>query len=392
MRYNFDNPPSRRGSLCYKWDCSPNELPMWIADMDFEAAPEIRAALQRRLDHGIYGYDDMGEDWYQAYIGWWRDRHGLIMEKENLIFSAGVVPSISSLVRKLTTPNENILLQTPVYNIFFNSVVNNGCRVLESPLVRAGGDWSIDFADLEAKLADPQTALMILCNPHNPVGRIWTREELARIGALCQKHHVTVISDEIHCDLTEPGKSYIPFAAVDETCRAISLTCIAPTKAFNLAGMHSSAVYAADPVLRHKAWRALNTDEVAEPSTFACPAAVAAFTEGGPWLDALRDYVWANKRFVKDFTDRELPGVKVSVSEATYLLWVDVSALTENVKAFTDRLRAETGLWVTPGTAYGKTVEGFFRMNVACPRSTVEDALERLQTFLRNTTGRKQTR
>ena len=379
--YNFDSPPSRRGSQCYKWDCKPNELPMWIADMDFEAAPEIRAALQKRLDHGIFGYDDMGEDWYSAYVGWWRDRHGLVMEKENLIFSVGVVPSISSLVRKLTTPNENVLLQTPVYNIFFNSVVNNGCRVLESPLIRAGEDWQIDFDDLEAKLADPQTSLMILCNPHNPVGRIWTREELARIGALCQKHRVTVISDEIHCDLTAPGKDYVPFASVDEVCRSVSLTCIAPTKCFNLAGMHSSAVYAADPLLRHKAWRALNTDEVAEPGTFACPAAVAAFTEGGPWLDALREYVWANKRLVRDFAARELPGLKIPVSDATYLIWADVSALTKDVKDFTARLRAETGLWVTPGTAYGQTGEGFFRMNVACPRSIVEDALERLKRF-----------
>ena len=385
MRYNFDNPPSRRGSLCYKWDCRPDELPMWIADMDFETAPEIRAALQKRLDHGIFGYDDMGEDWYQAYIGWWRDRHGLVMERENLIFSAGVVPSISSLVRKLTTPNENVLIQTPVYNIFFNSIVNNGARVLESPLVRQGSIWTIDFADLEEKLADPQTTLMLLCNPHNPVGRIWSRGELARIGALCQKHRVTVISDEIHCDLTAPGLGYLPFASVDETCRSVSITCIAPTKAFNLAGMHSSAVYAADPLLRHKAWRALNTDEVAEPGTFACPAAVAAFTEGGPWLDALRAYIWANKELVRQFAVRELPGVSVTVSEATYLLWVDVSALTDDVKDFTDRLRAETGLWVTPGTAYGKTGEGFFRMNVACPKTTVEDALVRLKAFLQTT-------
>ena len=382
QQYNFDAPPSRRGSLCYKWDCKPNELPMRIADMDFEAAPEIRAALQARLDHGVYGYDDMGEAWYEAYIGWWRDRHGLVMEKENLIFSAGVVPSVSSLVRKLTTPNENVLLQTPVYNIFFNSVVNNGCRVLESPLIREGEDWQIDFADLEAKLADPQTSLMILCNPHNPVGRIWTREELARIGALCRKHHVTVISDEIHCDLTAPGKSYVPFASVDETCRSVSITCIAPTKCFNLAGMHSSAVYAADPLLRHRAWRALNTDEVGEPGTFACPAAVAAFTQGGPWLDALREYVWENKRLVRDFAARELPGLRVPVSDATYLIWADVSALTDDVRDFTARLRAETGLWVTPGTAYGQTGEGFFRMNVACPRSTVEDALTRLKRFL----------
>ena len=383
QKYNFDSPPSRRGSLCYKWDCKPGELPMWIADMDFEAAPEIRAALQKRLDHGIFGYDDMGEDWYQAYIGWWRERHGLVMEKENLIFSAGVVPSISSLVRKLTTPNENVLIQTPVYNIFFNSIVNNGCRVLESPLVRAGEEWGIDFADLERKLADPQTSLMILCNPHNPVGRIWSREELARIGALCRKHRVTVISDEIHCDITAPGKGYVPFASVDEVCRSVSLSCIAPTKAFNIAGMHSSAVYAADPVLHHKAWRALNTDEAAEPNSFAAPAAIAAFTQGGPWLDAMRDYVWENKRLFRDFCARELPGVKAPVSEATYLVWADVSARTDNVKDFAARLRAETGLWLAAGSSYGQSGEGFLRINLACPRATVEDALGRLKAFLR---------
>lgn len=383
MTYNFDNPPSRRGTACYKWSCRENELPMWVADMDFEAAPTIRAALQRRLDHGIFGYDDMGDAWYEAYICWWRDRHGLTMERENLIFSAGVVASLSSLVRKLTTPNENVLIQTPVYNIFFNSIVNNGARVLESPLRYDGTDWSIDFADLEAKLADPQTTVMILCNPHNPVGRIWSRDELARIGALCKQHHVTVLSDEIHCDLTAPGVEYVPFAAVDETCRAVSITCIAPTKTFNLAGLHTSAVYAADPVLHHKAWRALNTDEVAEPNCFAAPAAVAAFTEGGEWLDAARAYIWENKRLVQNFAQRELPGVKVRVSEATYLLWVDVSALTDNVRDFTDRLRAETGLWVTAGTVYGESGEGFFRWNLACPRSTVEDGLNRLKQFLK---------
>ena len=382
MRYNFDNPPSRRGSNCFKWDVGENELPMWIADMDFEAAPEIRAALQKRLDHGIFGYDDQGEAWYEAYQSWWRERHGLTIEKDWLIFSAGVVASISSLVRKLTAPNENVLIQTPVYNIFFNSIVNNGARVLESPLVYDGTNYSIDFTDLEEKLADPQTTLMLLCNPHNPVGRIWSREELARIGALCKKHHVTVISDEIHCDLTAPGKAYVPFASVDGTCREISVTCIAPTKAFNLAGLHTSAVFAANPVLRHKAWRALNTDEVAEPNTFAAPAAVAAFTKGGAWLDEARAYICENRKTVEDYVNRNLPGLRVVPGEATYLLWVDVSSLTKNVKHFTDRLRSETGLYVTPGTVYGASGEGFFRWNMACPRSTVEDALERLTRFI----------
>ena len=382
MQYNFDHPVSRRGSDSMKWAVGENELPMWVADMDFEAAPEIREALQRRLDHGIFGYDDLSDAWYEAYMGWWKDRHGLAIEKDWLIFSVGVVASISSLVRKLTTPNENVLIQTPVYNIFFNSIVNNGARVLESPLVCSGQSYDIDFADLERKLADPQTTLMILCNPHNPVGRIWSREELARIGALCKKHHVTVISDEIHCDLTEPGKAYVPFASVDEVCRDLSITCVAPTKAFNLAGLHTSAVIAPDPVLRHKTWRALNTDEVAEPGTFAVPAAVAAFTKGGPWLDALRAYVWQNRRTVEAYAARYLPGVRVIPGEATYLLWVDVHALTTDVRDWTRRLRAETGLYVTPGTAYGRTGEGFFRWNMACPRSTVEDGLERLRTFL----------
>ena len=381
--YNFDNPPSRRGSLCYKWDCRENELPMWIADMDFEAAPEIRAALQARLDHGIFGYDDMGPAWYEAYIGWWRDRHGLTMEKENLFFSSGVVASLSSLVRKLTTPNENVVIQTPVYNIFFNSIVNNGVRVLENPLLYDGRGWAMDLEDLDRKLADPQTSLMILCNPHNPVGRIWTRQELAAVGALCKKHHVILISDEIHCDLTAPGKGYVPFASVDQVCRDLSVTLIAPTKTFNLAGLHSSALYASNPVLRHRAWRALNTDEVAEPNCFAAPATVAAFTQAGDWLDQARAYIWTNKALAKEFCDRELPGVKVLEGDATYLLWVDVSALTDKVEDFTARLRAETGLWVTPGTVYGQTGEGFFRWNVACPRSTVEDALGRLQAFLR---------
>ena len=382
MQYNFDHPVSRRGSDSMKWAVGENELPMWVADMDFEAAPEIREALQRRLDHGIFGYDDLSDAWYEAYMGWWKDRHGLAIEKDWLIFSVGVVASISSLVRKLTTPNENVLIQTPVYNIFFNSIVNNGARVLESPLVCSGQSYDIDFADLERKLADPQTTLMILCNPHNPVGRIWSREELARIGALCKKHHVTVISDDIHCDLTEPGKAYVPFASVDEVCRDLSITCVAPTKAFNLAGLHTSAVIAPDPVLRHKTWRALNTDEVAEPGTFAVPAAVAAFTKGGPWLDALRAYVWENRRTVEAYAARYLPGVRVIPGEATYLLWVDVHALTTDVRDWTRRLRAETGLYVTPGTAYGRTGEGFFRWNMACPRSTVEDGLERLRTFL----------
>lgn len=275
MKYDFDTVPDRRGTDSLKWETA-GELPMWVADMDFRTAPEIAAALNARLARDVFGYGIVPGAWYDAVCGWWETRHGFRMEKDWLLFCTGVVPALSSAVRKLTSVGENVLVQTPVYNIFFNSIVNNGRNVVESPLVYDGG-YRIDFADLEEKMSDPQTTLMLLCNPHNPVGKIWDRETLAHIGRLAAEHHVTVVSDEIHCDLTDPGREYVPFASASEICRGLSVTCIAPTKAFNLAGLQTAAVCVPDPVLRHKMWRALNTDEVAEPNSFAVPAAIAAF-------------------------------------------------------------------------------------------------------------------
>ena len=379
MKYDFDTPINRRGTDSIKWDVAENELPMWVADMDFSAAPEIRAALQQRLDHGVFGYADVTDAWYAAYIGWWQRRHSFTMEKDWLVFCTGVVPALSSIVRKLTTPNENVLIQTPVYNIFFNSILNNGCRVLESPLVYQNGNYSVDFEDLEEKLSDPQTTLMVLCNPHNPVGKIWERETLAEIGALCKKHHVTVISDEIHCDITVPGREYVPFASVSDVCREVSITCIAPTKAFNLAGMQTAAVCVPDPTLRHKVWRGLNTDEVAEPNAFATAAAIAAFGEGAPWLDELREYLAGNRAYAAEYIKAHLPQVHLVPGEATYLLWLDISAISEDSCAFAAFLRRETGLYVSAGAAYGKAGDGFLRVNVACPRAYVEDGMQRLK-------------
>ncbi len=238
------------------------------------------------------------------------------------MFVTGVVPAISSAVRKLTTPGENVLIQTPVYNIFFNSIVNNGRNVLESPLKYRDGAYEIDFGDLEEKLADPQTTMMILCNPQNPVGKIWDRETLARIGALCRKHHVIVLSDEIHCDLTAPGREYIPFASVSEDCRENSVTCLAPTKAFNLAGLQTAAIMVPNEALRNKMHRAINTDEVAEPNAFAVEAAVAAFTKGEAWLDALRAYIEENRRLAKRWLAERIPKLWPVDGEATYLLWL----------------------------------------------------------------------
>ncbi len=382
MPYDFDQITDRRGTHATKWDVGPGELPMWIADMDFPTAPEIQAAIQERAAHGVYGYTDVPEAWYDAIAGWWRDRHGFSMEKDWLLFSTGVVPTISSVVRKLTTPGENVLTMTPVYNIFFHSIENNGRRVLESPLAYAGGAYAIDWADLERKLADPQTTLLLLCNPHNPVGAVWDRETLERIGALCWKHHVVVLSDEIHCDLTDPGYAYTPFASVSDLCRQNSITCIAPTKTFNLAGLQTSAVAVPDGVLRHKVWRALNTDEVAEPNCFAAEAAVAAFTKGGPWLDALRAYLAENKRQAWAYLERELPQVRPVLSHGTYLLWLDCGAVTQNAQELAARIREKTGLRLSPGDVYRGNGKRFLRMNLACPRSQMLDGLSRLRRAL----------
>lgn len=395
--FNFDALIDRRGTTSIKWDVPENELPMWIADMDFETAPCIRKALMERVRHGIFGYGLVPDEWYDAYISWWEKRHGFTMEKEWLLFVTGVVPAISSIVRKLTTPGENVLIQTPVYNIFFNSILNNGARVLESPLRYEDRAYSIDFRDLEKKLSDPQTTLMILCNPHNPVGRIWTVEELQRIGELCRKHHVIVISDEIHCDLVKPGCGYTPFQSVSDTCRDISITCIAPTKCFNIAGLQSAAVSVVNPALRHKVYRAINTDEIAEPGSFAAEAAVAAFTKGEPWLNALNAYVEENKKYVTERLAKELPYIEPVGAEATYLMWLDCTGLRAKRDlwrkgSLADRLekhlRQEAGLYVASGSEYGSAGDDFLRMNVATSRSNVEEGVRRLiegaESFLRH--------
>ncbi len=376
--YDFDALPDRSGTGSLKWDeCKPGELPLWVADMDFPAAPEIRAAIEARAAHGVFGYNVVPEEWAESYVSWWRGRHQFEMDPRGLIFCAGVVPAISSCVRKLTTPAEKVLIETPVYNIFFNSILNNGRVPLECPLTRKGGEYTRDFDRLERAMADPQCSLMILCNPHNPVGRIWTAQELARVGELAKQYGVTVISDEIHCDLTDPGCGYVPFASVSDVCREVSVTCVAPTKAFNIAGIQTAAVYVPEPRLRHKVWRALNTDEVAEPNTFAVCAAVAAFQKGGPWLDELRAYLLENKRLAVGTLAEALPEIGVTKSRATYLLWLDCSAVTHDTDGLCGFLRAETGLVLSPGAQFGADGHDFIRLNLATSRARLQDALGR---------------
>ena len=378
----FDNIIDRSGTHSVKWDVDQGELPMWVADMDFAIAPAIEEAVKKRAAHPVFGYNMIPAAWNEAYVTWWRTRHDFTMDADWLVFTTGVIPALSTGVRRFSAPAEKVLINSPVYNVFYNSIVNNGRVILDSPLAYDGDRFDIDWADLEEKLSDPQCSLYILCNPHNPVGRIWRKEELARIGELCKKHHVTVISDEIHCDITSPGKSYTPFAAASDICKEISITAIAPTKAFNIAGLHTAAVMVPDETLHHRMWRALNNDEVAEANAFAVDAAIAAFTFGAEWLDAMRAYVEENKNYVRAFLKEHIPEITAPQSEATYLLWLDCTKLTQDSRAFAKEIRQKTGLYLSNGAQYGGAGTGFLRMNLACPRSYVEDGMRRLKEGL----------
>ncbi|MEG0277328.1 MAG: PatB family C-S lyase [Coprobacillus sp.] len=320
MTYQFSKLVNRFDTHSLKWDVKKNELPMWVADMDFETAPEIIEALHQRVNHGVFGYNVVSDEYFQSIQEWWNSYHGYRFETEWMMFCTGVVPAISSIVRKLTTIGDNVLIQSPVYNIFYNSILNNDRNVLSSDLIYDGQDYAIDFGDLEAKLSLPQTTLMILCNPHNPIGKIWDVDTLQRIGDLCMKHHVVVLSDEIHCDIVSPGYQYTPFASVSKNNAHNSITCIAPTKAFNLAGLQTACIVVPNEELRHKVNRGINTDEVAEPNSFAITASITAFKKGKEWLKELNLYIEENKQIAIEYIKENLPELYVIESKATYLL------------------------------------------------------------------------
>ena len=374
----FDTVIERRNTNSLKWNVEEDTIAMWVADMDFRTAPCIQKAMQNTAALGIYGYCEVPEAFYTSIQEWWRQEHCFAMEREWMMFSSGVVPAISSMVRRLTQPAEKVVVLSPVYNIFYNSIVNNGRRVLASELLYEGGTYEIDFIDLEQKLQDPLTTLMVLCNPHNPIGKIWSREELTQINAFCRKHHVIVISDEIHCDLCEPGKKYLPFAAVNASCLQNSITCLSASKAFNLAGLQAACVVIADEGIRNRIWRGFHTDEVAEPNVFACEASIAAWIEGKDWLKDLNHYISANKKTAQHDLKTQLPELHAVESQATYLLWIDCHVLHPFVDQFCDFLHKEHGLLVSKGSAYGKSGEDFIRINIACPNALMRTGLKRL--------------
>ena len=377
-KYNFDELTDRRNTGSVKWNVKDEELPMWIADMDFKTAPEIKAALEKRVSSGIYGYTEPGDDWYDAYIRFFEERHHFTIARDWLVFCTGVVPTISSSVRKLTSVGDNVVVLSPVYNIFYNSIINNQRNILQVPLLYKENEYSIDWENLEKALQDEKTTLLIFCNPANPVSKIWSREELERLGKLCAENNVPVLSDEIHCELVRPGKEYIPFASVNDTNLNNCIMAIAPTKTFNLAGIQTSAIVIANPELRKKVVRQINTDEVAEPNVFSCPAAIDAFNQGREWLDELREYIFANRDYVKSYLETNIPELTLVDGDATYLLWINIDKLNTNSEEFTTFLREHTGLIVNEGKEYGGNGDHFIRLNVACPRTRLEEGLQRL--------------
>ena len=376
---NFDKVVNRRGTGSVKWDVAEGELPMWIADMDFPTAPCITQAILTKAKSGVFGYQIVPSEWYDAIINWWQTRHGLTIDREWLCFVKGVVPAVTTAVKRLTNEGDNVVVLTPIYDTFFHSIENTGRHTLESPLCYDGASYSIDFADLERKLSHPNSTLMILCNPHNPVGKVWSKEELERIGKLCYKHGVTVFADEIHCDLTKPGVSYVPFASVSKTCKDISVNALSASKAFSIPGIQSAAVFVPNKHLREVMVRGLNADEFAEPNVFACEALIAAFNDGGEWLDEVREYIASNRKIVAEYLSANIPQVKLLEQDATYLLWVDCSAITDSADQLCEFIRKHTGLYLNCGTRYRGNGRYFIRLNVACPKSTLNDGLKRLK-------------
>ena len=388
MNYNFDEEIERRGSQSVKWDLFSKEaLPMWVADMDFKAAPPIIDALQKRLDHGVFGYELVPQKYYDTISSWFAKRHGWDwIRKENIIPTTGVIPAYSACIKAFSRTGDMVIVQPPCYNAFFPAIRNNGCLESHNALVYKDGTYSIDFDDLEKKAADPRTSVMLLCNPHNPAGRVWTREELLRVGEICLKNHVFVISDEIHCEITYPGHDYTPFGTLPDEIVRNSATCCSPTKPFNIAGIQIANIIAKDPEVVRRVDRAINDNECCDVNVFGVAALIAAYGESGEWLDEMLSYVYENYLTLKDFISKELPKAKVLPLEGTYLPWLDLSAYRkegEPLEGFSARLNKhleeKAKLILSCGTIYGPEAEGFQRINIAAPRKRVLEGLRRLK-------------
>lgn len=382
MKYDFDKVVPRRGTNSYKWDLVKQDdvIPLWVADMDFAVAPPIQEALRKRMEHPVFGYTLVPDSYYEAVINWFCRRHNWHIEKDWILYTSGVVPAVSCAIKAFTLPGEKVLLQTPAYNCFFSSIRNQGCEVLENELVREGDTYRIDFDDFDRKCADEKTTVFLLCNPHNPCGRVWTKKELQRMADICRKHHVKVISDEIHCEIIMPGCHFTPFALVDEDN---GVTLNSPSKNFNIAGLQIANIICKNEEWRRRIDRVINIYEVCDVNPFGVIALQAAYNECGDWIDEMNQYVWGNYQYLKRFVLDELPQIQVIRMEGTYLAWLDIMCYELSSDEATQQLLHEGRVFVSSGTLYGKKAgEGYLRLNLACPRETLKQGLVRLGRVL----------
>ena len=389
MEYDFSRPTDRRGTDSYKWDSAPEAdiIPLWVADMDFETFPGITEALQRRVAHGIFGYTRVPEAYYEAVCNWFGKHHGWHINREDIIYTSGVVPAVSAVIKALTLPGDQVIVQGPVYNCFFSSIRNNGCETVSNSLIYNKEElrYEIDFDDLERKLAHERARLMLLCNPHNPGGRVWTRDELTRVAELCHKYGVRVVSDEIHCELTLYGNEYVPFGSLPDELSHGSITCCSPSKAFNTAGLQIANIVCRDAEVRNRIDRAININEVCDVNPFGVIALQAAYSdEGYEWLTQLRAYISSNYDLLRERFARELPKCKVMRMEGTYLAWIDCSELHISSDEIEEMLMHENKVWVNAGSMYGTEGAAFIRINMACTSELLNEGITRIVNGLGN--------
>ena len=390
MKYDFDKVIDRRNTNCSKWDSDPATilegidyplgelLPLWIADMDFEVAPEIVKALSEKVNHGIFGYPIVPDSCYQAIIDWQKKRHGWKIEKEWILFCPGAVPAAHMTVQAYCQPGDRVIIQRPVYYPFFRTIFNNGSQIANNALKAAGDSYDIDFENMEVLASDPRTTLFILCSPHNPTGRVWRKEELERMGDICARNDVLVFADELHCDIIMPGSKHVPFADINEACRENSLTTIAPSKTFNLAGLHATVVIIPNKRLRQRFENILTQNSITKPNLFAIAGMEAAYAHGEQWLDELLEYIQGNYEFLLKTLKANLPQVKIFRMEGTFLAWMDFRALESDPMKLRKRMLTEAKVWLDEGHIFGPEGNGFERIVLACPRSILKDALDRI--------------
>lgn len=387
MKYNFDEVVNRRGTNSYKWDIFKEKdvIPLWVADMDFAVAPAISAALKKRVEHPVWGYTLVPDSYYDAIISWFHRRHQWDIQKEWIIYTTGVVPATSAAIKALTLPGEKVMIQTPAYNCFFSSIVNQGCQIVENELVRDGDTYKIDFIDFEKKASDDKVTVFLLCNPHNPSGRVWTKDELTRMYEICKKHHVTIVSDEIHCELIMPGYHFTPMATISEDAQDNVIVLNSPSKSFNIAGLQIANIICKDPEIRRRIDRVINIFEACDVNPFGVIALQAAYNESEEWLDELNKYIWGNYQYLKDRLNKEVPTIDVLKLEGTYLAWLDIKKFGITSDKAVEEMLHNEHVYLNSGTMYGeKTGEGYLRINLACARATLEEGLNRFIAFCKH--------